>query len=112
MAKRPPAASTVASAITRGPTSSPSTRSAISRTTRTPPTSSFRSSPRRYEQKAIVLTTNLAFRDWHTIFPNAACAVGLIDRLTHHSTIVKVTGESYRLREAERAQKARRTPAK
>jgi DNA replication protein DnaC len=67
---------------------------------------------RRYEQKAIVLTTNLAFRDWHTIFPNAACAVGLIDRLTHHSTIVKVTGESYRLREAERAQKARRSPAK
>lgn len=67
---------------------------------------------RRYEQKAIVLTTNLAFRDWHTIFPNAACAVGLIDRLTHHSTIVKVTGESYRLREAERAQKARRTAVK
>jgi DNA replication protein DnaC len=55
---------------------------------------------------------NLAFRDWHTIFPNAACAVGLIDRLTHHSTIVKITGESYRLREAERAQKARRSPAK
>ena len=27
---------------------------------------------RRYEQKSIVLTTNLAFRDWHTIFPNAA----------------------------------------
>jgi DNA replication protein DnaC len=64
---------------------------------------------RRYEQKSIVLTTNLAFRDWHTIFPNASCAVGLIDRLTHHAAIVKVTGESYRLREAERDQKARRS---
>jgi DNA replication protein DnaC len=32
----------------------------------------------------------------------------LIDRLTHHAAIVKITGESYRLREAERAQKARR----
>lgn len=64
---------------------------------------------RRYEQKSIVLTTNLAFRDWHTIFPNASCAVGLIDRLTHHAAIVKVTGDSYRLREAERDQKARRT---
>jgi DNA replication protein DnaC len=63
---------------------------------------------RRYEQKSIVLTTNLAFREWHTIFPNASCAVGLIDRLTHHAAIVKITGDSYRLREAERAQKARR----
>ncbi len=62
---------------------------------------------KRYEQKSIVLTTNLAFRDWHTIFPNASCAVGLIDRLTHHAAIVKVTGDSYRLREAEHAQKAR-----
>lgn len=62
---------------------------------------------KRYEQKSIVLTTNLAFRDWHTIFPNAACAVGLIDRLTHHAAIVKVTGESYRRREAEQAQKTR-----
>ena len=50
---------------------------------------------------------NLAFRDWHTIFPNASCAVGLIDRLTHHAAIVKVTGDSYRLREAEQAQKSR-----
>ena len=63
---------------------------------------------RRYEQKSIVLTTNLAFRDWHTIFPNASCAVGLIDRLTHHAEIIKITGDSYRLREAERDQKARR----
>jgi len=63
---------------------------------------------RRYEQKSVVLTTNLAFREWHTIFPNASCAVGLIDRLTHHAAIVKITGNSYRLREAERAQKARR----
>ena len=63
---------------------------------------------RRYEQKSIVLTTNLAFRDWHTIFPNASCAVGLIDRLTHHAAIVKVTGDSYRLREAEQAQTTRR----
>jgi DNA replication protein DnaC len=58
---------------------------------------------RRYESKSVVLTTNLAFRDWHTIFPNASCAVGLIDRLTHHATIVKIAGDSFRLREAERA---------
>jgi DNA replication protein DnaC len=63
---------------------------------------------RRYEQKSIVLSTNLAFREWHTIFPNASCAVGLIDRLTHHAAIVKIAGDSYRLREAEQHQKARR----
>ena len=38
---------------------------------------------RRYEQKSIVITTNLPFKQWDTVFPNAACAVALIDRLTH-----------------------------
>jgi len=33
--------------------------------------------------------------------------MGLIDRLTHHAAFVKITGDSYRLREAERDQKAR-----
>ncbi len=66
---------------------------------------------RRYEQKSIVLTTNLAFKEWNTIFPNASCAVALIDRLTHHAEILTIEGESYRKREAELAQKARRASA-
>lgn len=65
---------------------------------------------RRYEQKSIVVTTNLAFKAWNTIFPNASCAVALIDRLTHHAEIIAIEGESYRKREAELAQKARRSP--
>jgi DNA replication protein DnaC len=60
---------------------------------------------RRYEQKSIVITTNLAFKQWDTVFPNAACAVALIDRLTHHAEIISIDGESYRKREAEQAQK-------
>ena len=60
---------------------------------------------RRYEQKSIVITTNLAFKQWDTVFPNAACAVALIDRLTHHAEILSIDGESYRKREAEQAQK-------
>ena len=64
---------------------------------------------RRYEQKSIVVTTNLAFRAWDTIFPNASCAVALIDRLTHHAEILTIDGESYRKREAELAQTARRS---
>ena len=60
---------------------------------------------RRYEQKSLVITTNLPFKQWNTVFPNAACAVALIDRLTHHAEIVSIEGESYRKREAELAQK-------
>lgn len=64
---------------------------------------------RRYEKKSIVLTTNLAFAEWNTIFPNAACATALIERLIHHSDIIAIEGESYRLREAEKDAHARRT---
>lgn len=63
---------------------------------------------RRYERRPVVLTTNLAFSDWNTIFPNAGCAVALIDRLTHHSEIISIEGESYRRREAEEQKKRRR----
>ncbi len=67
---------------------------------------------RRYERRPIVLTTNLAFADWNTVFPNATCATALIDRLTHHAEIIAIDGESYRKREAEQDQKARRRGGK
>ena len=63
---------------------------------------------RRYEHRSIVVTTNLAFQDWHTVFPNASCAVALIDRLTHHAELIPIEGESYRRREAELTRKKRR----
>jgi hypothetical protein len=50
---------------------------------------------RRYERKSLVLTTNLAFSDWPTIFPNAGSAIALIDRLIHHAEIITIEGESY-----------------
>ena len=56
---------------------------------------------RRYEHRSLVVTTNLSFREWHTVFPNAACASALIDRLTHHSEVILIKGKSYRSREAE-----------
>ena len=63
---------------------------------------------RRYERRPVVLTTNLAFSAWDTVFPNAACASALIDRLTHHAEIIAIEGESYRRREAAEHQKQRR----
>ncbi len=67
---------------------------------------------RRYENKSLVLTTNLAFSDWPTIFPNATCATALIDRLCHHADIIKIEGTSYRKRESEAASKSRRKTRK
>jgi DNA replication protein DnaC len=64
---------------------------------------------RRYERKSLVLTTNLAFGDWSTVFPNAACTTALIDRIVHHSDIIPIEGKSYRLREAEEAKIVRQT---
>ena len=66
---------------------------------------------RRYEQKSLVLTTNLAFSDWPTVFPNATSATALIDRLVHHADVIAIEGESYRRREAEADKKSRRKKA-
>ena len=56
---------------------------------------------KRYEKKSLILTTNLLFRDWPTIFPNATCATALIDRVVHHADVIAIQGESYRAREAD-----------
>jgi DNA replication protein DnaC len=58
---------------------------------------------RRHEKKSLVVTTNLAFSDWPTIFPNATSAVALIDRLVHHADVIVIKGDSWRRREAEQA---------
>ncbi len=64
---------------------------------------------RRYELKPIIVTTNKAFSDWGEVFPNAGCVVSIVDRLVHHSQILLIEGESYRMHEAkERAGKKKR----
>ncbi len=55
---------------------------------------------RRYEKKSTLVTTNKAFSEWAEIFPNAACVVSLIDRLVHHSEIIHIDAESYRVKES------------
>jgi len=62
----------------------------------------------RYEKRSIVFTTNLAFRDWPTIFPNATCATALIDRIVHHADIIPIEGDSFRRRESEAEIRQRR----
>ncbi len=61
----------------------------------------FELTNRRYERKSTILTTNRAFSEWHEVFPNAACVVSLIDRLTHNAEVIALEGQSYRLKEAQ-----------
>ena len=66
---------------------------------------------RRYELKATIVTTNRPFAEWGEVFPNAACVVSIVDRLVHHSEIIVIEGESYRMKEAkERAGKKNKRP--
>jgi DNA replication protein DnaC len=53
-----------------------------------------------YEQKSIVITTNLQFGQWNHVFGNQILTEAVIDRLIHHSHLVIFTGESYRYRES------------
>ena len=67
---------------------------------------------RRYEQRSLVLTTNLPFSEWGSVFPNAGSAIALVDRLVHHSEIITIEGSSYRRRAAEQHQQAARSKPK
>jgi DNA replication protein DnaC len=55
--------------------------------------------------KPIVLTTNLAFKDWTQAFPHATCTVALVDRLTHCADIIEIRGDSWRRKEARERRK-------
>jgi DNA replication protein DnaC len=51
---------------------------------------------RRYQRAATIVTTNLAFKDWGTLFQNAAAASAIADRLVHKGILVRITGKSKR----------------
>jgi DNA replication protein DnaC len=61
----------------------------------------------RYQHKSTIVTTNKAFSAWGDIFPDAACVVTMVDRLTHHAELALIEGESWRHHEAEERAKAR-----
>ena len=57
-------------------------------------------SRRHAAKRPTVLSTNLAFKEWGTVFPNATCTVALVDRLTHRADVIRIEGKSWRRKEA------------
>ena len=55
----------------------------------------------RYENKSIVITSNLAFAKWDSIFKDNMTTAATIDRLVHHSIILKLNAESFRKESAK-----------
>lgn len=58
---------------------------------------------RRYERGSILITSNQSLAGWGQVFGDQVLATAILDRLLHHSTIVNIKGESYRLKEKRKA---------
>ena len=57
----------------------------------------------RYERGSIILTSNKGFTQWGEIFTDPIIATAILDRLLHHSHVVNIRGDSYRLKDKRRA---------
>ena len=59
-----------------------------------------------YERKSLIITSNLEFSQWNTVFGDNRLTAALVDRLIYHSHIVIFSGESYRLTQSLNRQRA------
>jgi DNA replication protein DnaC len=66
---------------------------------------------RRYERGAIILTSNQSFGQWAEVFGDPIIATAVLDRLLHHSHVLNIKGDSYRLKEKQKAGLLKRGPA-
>jgi DNA replication protein DnaC len=66
---------------------------------------------RRYERGSMLITSNRAVGEWGTVFGDPVVATAILDRLLHHSYVVTIRGDSYRLREKRRSGLLQKTPA-
>ena len=54
---------------------------------------------KRYEKHSTIITTNMTFNKWGDVFSDNVLANAILDRLLHHSTIVNISGNSYRIKD-------------
>ena len=59
----------------------------------------------RYERGATIVTSNLPFDEWTTVFGSERLTGALLDRLTHHVHILEMNGDSYRLKQSKQRQR-------
>ena len=59
----------------------------------------------RYERRSLMVTSNLAFSEWGSVFQGDRMTAALLDRLTHRCEIFEMNGESYRFRESMKTKK-------
>src|SRR6516225_9141362 len=58
---------------------------------------------RRYERGSLLITSNRTVGEWGSVFGDPVVATAILDRLLHHSQVVTIRGDSYRLREKRRS---------
>jgi DNA replication protein DnaC len=66
----------------------------------------------RHEHGSTIVTSNLPFEEWTSVFGNQRLTGALLDRLTHHVHILELNGESYRLKQSKARRRQAAQPAK
>jgi len=70
----------------------------------------FQVMAQRYERGSMILTSNLTFGSWDSAFAgDGVLTVAMFDRILHHSIIVSINGESFRLKDKRKAGLLRKT---
>lgn len=63
----------------------------------------------RYEKRSLVITSNLPFSQWDKVFKDEMTTLAAVDRLVHHSTVLELNGESFRVQAATNKKKAKKS---
>jgi DNA replication protein DnaC len=66
---------------------------------------------RRHEKRSIVITTNLAYKHWGSVFHDASCIGALVDRFAQHCHTIDIDADSWRSKQAQLRSKTKKTPS-